>query len=338
MPSGDVLVLIDDSGRVVEWGRPAEELFGWSAEEAVGRSVAALMREVAADGESRRERFSDAAAVLVKPVLRGTSVVWQVLSAGDTMSGQDVAILKAMFTHSPVVLHVLDDQLRVVRMSTATGELNNTPVGHLLGKRFTEAWELEDPEEEAAVAQRVMETGEPVVNRLVRHVKAPGRPTRRIQSFSYFRLEDSRPCARTGGIRRRRHRARERAEPPGPPGHGPQTSGAPAERGRCLSGAGGGGSARLRRHRRRRSDRRRHPRRRAPPVPVPGDVPLRRTAFQGRIAVQPVGVVRPLPTGTPSRTSCPTFGPASYRSRRTARGWPPTRPEPKSSGGPVHTP
>ncbi|MGW3699533.1 PAS domain S-box protein, partial [Streptomyces sp. NPDC005149] len=68
MPSGDVLVLIDDSGRVVEWGRPAEELFGWSAEEAVGRSVAALMRAVAADGEGRRERFSDAAAVLVKPV------------------------------------------------------------------------------------------------------------------------------------------------------------------------------------------------------------------------------------------------------------------------------
>lgn len=176
MPSGDVLVLIDDSGRVVEWRRPAEELFGWSAEEAVGRSVAALMREVAADGESRRERFSDAAAVRVTPVLRGTSVVWQVLSVGDTMSGQDLAILKAMFTHSPVVLHVLDDQLRVVRMSTATGEPDNTPVGHLLGKHFTEAWELDDPEEEAAVAQRVMETGEPVVNRLVRHVKALGLP------------------------------------------------------------------------------------------------------------------------------------------------------------------
>lgn len=53
MPSGDVLVLIDESGRVIEWGRPAEELFGWSAEEAVGQSVTALMREVAADGERR---------------------------------------------------------------------------------------------------------------------------------------------------------------------------------------------------------------------------------------------------------------------------------------------
>src|SRR5258708_14755016 len=40
-----------------------------------------------------------------------------------------------------------------------------------------------------------------------------------------------RRCARTGGIRGRRHRARERTEPPGPPGHGPHTSGAPDERG-----------------------------------------------------------------------------------------------------------
>ncbi|WP_406428029.1 PAS domain-containing protein [Streptomyces sp. NBC_01589] len=153
MPNGDVLLLIDDSGRVVEWRRPAEELFGWSAEEAVGRSVTALIHEVAADGQWRWEGFSEAAAVLIKPVLRGTSVVWQVLAAGDTMSGQDVAILKAVFTHSPVGLHVLDDQLCVVRMSTATGGLHDAPVGHLLGKHFTEACELEDPEEEAAFSE-----------------------------------------------------------------------------------------------------------------------------------------------------------------------------------------
>ncbi|WP_425526278.1 PAS domain-containing protein [Streptomyces mirabilis] len=53
MPTGDVLLLLDESGRVIEWGRPAEELFGWSAEEAVGQSVTALMRELAADGKHR---------------------------------------------------------------------------------------------------------------------------------------------------------------------------------------------------------------------------------------------------------------------------------------------
>ncbi|MER5686769.1 SpoIIE family protein phosphatase [Streptomyces sp. NPDC002205] len=299
MPSGDVLVLIDDSGRVVEWGRPAEELFGWSAEEAVGRSVAALMREVAAHGESRRGGFSDAAAVLVKPVLRGTSVMWQVLSAGDIMPAQDVAILKAVFTHSPVVLS-LDNQLRVVRMSTATGGLHDAPMGHLLGKHFTEAWELADPEEEAAVAQRVLESGEPVVNRLVRRVKAPGRPTRRIQSFSYFRLEDSHDrvlglvasavdvterenaqnrLALLDTVRTRvGHRlnvgivCRELVEAVVP-------AFADIADVEVIDDVIRGDEP--------------------PPVPVHRDVPLRRTAFQGPIAGQPVGVVRPLPTGTP---------------------------------------
>ncbi|MER6076010.1 PAS domain-containing protein [Streptomyces sp. NPDC001817] len=58
-----------------------------------------------------------------------------------------------MFTQSPVGLHVLDNQLRVVRMNTGTCWLRDTPVADLLGKRFTEAFELEDPDEELAVAQ-----------------------------------------------------------------------------------------------------------------------------------------------------------------------------------------
>ncbi|WP_328920340.1 SpoIIE family protein phosphatase [Streptomyces sp. NBC_00208] len=298
MPSGDVLVLIDEGGRVVEWGRPAEELLGWSAEEAVGRSVTALMREAAADGERKSDRFSDAAAVLVKPVLQGTSVMWHVLAAGDALSGQDGAILKAVFAHSPVGLHVLDSQLRVVRMSTATGGLHDAPVGHLLGKHFTEACELADPEEEAAVAQRVLESGVPVVNRIVRHIKAPGQPTRRIHSVSYFRLEDSHGdvvglVASTVDVTEREnaqnrlalldavrtrvgHRlsvmdvCRELVEAVVPAFAGI----ADVE---VIEDVVGGEDP--------------------PLVPVHPEVPLRRAAFEGRISGHPVGVFRPLPVG-----------------------------------------
>jgi PAS domain S-box-containing protein len=191
MPSDDVLILIDEGGRVVEWGRSAEELFGRSADEAIGQCVTALMHEVGADGERRPQGFPDAAAVLVKPVLRGTSVLWQVVASRDAMSRQGVAILKALFTHSPVRLDVFDDQLRVVRMNTAIRGLRNTPAEHLPGKHFTEAYELpDDAAEEAAVAQRVLESGEPVVNRLVAGFQAPGQPRRHRYSVSYFRLED----------------------------------------------------------------------------------------------------------------------------------------------------
>src|SRR5258708_11975475 len=105
MPSDDVLVLIDEGGRVVEWGRPAEELFGWSADEAVGQCVTAIMREVAADDGWRRERVPDAAAGLVKPVLRGTSVVLQVLAARGPTPGPALPLFKPPFTHSPRAQH-----------------------------------------------------------------------------------------------------------------------------------------------------------------------------------------------------------------------------------------
>ncbi|MEN1882313.1 PAS domain S-box protein [Streptomyces mirabilis] len=117
MPDNDVLALIDEGGRVVEWGRLAEELFGWSAEEAVGQSLSVLMREAATSDDWRRKRFSETAAVLVKPVLQGTSMVWQVTVTEDAVSRQDKAVLQTVFSQSAVELYVLDDQLRVVRMS-----------------------------------------------------------------------------------------------------------------------------------------------------------------------------------------------------------------------------
>ncbi|WP_405785243.1 SpoIIE family protein phosphatase [Streptomyces sp. NBC_01378] len=299
MPSGDMLALINDSGRVVEWGHLAEELFGWSAEEAVGRSVTALMREAATDGERQRERFSETASVLVKPVLRGTSVVWQVLAAADATSGQDVAILKAMLAHSPVVLHVLDNQLRVVHTSTAG--LEDAPVGHLLGKHFTKAYELADPEEEAAVAQRVLESGEPVVNRLVRRIRKADRPTRRIRSVSYFRLEDSRGDVaglvtsavdvtdRENAQNRLALLDTVRARV----GHPLNVGTVCQELVEAVVPAFAGiADVEVVEDVIRGNE--------PPPVPVHRDVPLRRTAFQGHIAAgHPVGVVRPLPVGTP---------------------------------------
>ncbi|MFJ1610933.1 PAS domain-containing protein [Streptomyces sp. NPDC088253] len=47
-------MIIAEDGRVIEWQRLAEELFGWSAEEAVGQSVLALMREINAGDGGRR--------------------------------------------------------------------------------------------------------------------------------------------------------------------------------------------------------------------------------------------------------------------------------------------
>lgn len=300
MAGGDVLMLVDESGRVLEWRRPAEERFGWSAEEAVGRPVAALMHEAVAGDAWRRERFADLPPVLVKPVLRDASVGWEVFAAADTATGQDVAILRAMFTQSPVGLHVLDDQLRVVRMNTATRALHDRPVGHLLGRRFTEAYGLENAEEEEALAHEVLETGEAVVNRLVRGVHGPGRPRRRTYSVSLIRLENARGEVlglvasavdvterenarwRLAVLDRVRTQVGQRLDVI-----------AVCEEfvGAVVPSFSGIAVVEVIEDVVRGEE--------PPPAPVHRDVLLRRAAFRGRMSAHPVGDVRRLPYGTP---------------------------------------
>ncbi|MEU6322745.1 SpoIIE family protein phosphatase [Streptomyces sp. NPDC047009] len=300
MPGNDVLALIDEGGRVVEWGRVAEELFGWSAEEAVGQPLTMLMREVATDDDWRRERFFETAAVLVKPVLQGTSVVWQVIATEDAVSGQDKAVLKTVFSQSAVELYVLDERLRVVRLCPAAHGLQDSAAKHLLGRHFTEAYALERPEDEAAVAQGVLESGEPMVDRLLRGVEVPGQVGSRIFTVSYFRLEDSRgdvlglvvSAVDVTERENARHRLALLDTVRAQVGHRMNVMDVCWELVEAVvPGFAGSADIEVVEDVVRGQD--------PPPTPVPQDLPLRRAAFRGRICGLPVGTVQPLPPGTP---------------------------------------
>lgn len=300
MPDRDVLMIIAEDGRVIEWHRLAEEMFGWSAEEAVGQSVVALMRDSGVADRRRRGGLSDAAPVLVRPELRGASVVWQVRAAADAVSRRDVAVLKAMFTQSPVGLHVLDNQLRLVRMNTGTRWLRDTPVADLLGLRFTEVYEVEHPDEEVAVAHRVLESGVPVLNRLVRAGEALGVHRRRIYSVSLVRLEGGH-----GDVLGLVASAVDVTERENALKHLALLDTVRARVGRRLDmlavcqelvdavvpAFAGIAVVEVIEAVVRGEE--------PPAVPVHQDVPLRRTAFRGRLSAYPVGDVRPLPSGTP---------------------------------------
>ncbi|MFJ2395382.1 SpoIIE family protein phosphatase [Streptomyces sp. NPDC087843] len=134
-----------------------------------------------------------------------TRAVWvaEVISVADedptrwTPAGGDVgdkvggAILDALFTQSPVGLHVLDTELRVVRVNTATQGMRGVPVESLLGLHFAEAYAgLSAPDEAEAMLRGVLESGVPVREYLVpmRLVTEQGRE--KIRSVSAFRLQD----------------------------------------------------------------------------------------------------------------------------------------------------
>ncbi|MET7860671.1 SpoIIE family protein phosphatase [Streptomyces sp. NPDC005318] len=88
----------------------------------------------------------------------------------------DAALLDRLFTQSVVGLHVLDPQLRVVRISSPTG---SDRAESMIGRRFTDAYHLDRPNSTEELLQRVLDTGVPVHDRLVhgriRSDPGPGR-------------------------------------------------------------------------------------------------------------------------------------------------------------------
>ncbi|MFD8953963.1 PAS domain-containing protein, partial [Streptomyces xanthophaeus] len=103
----------------------------------------------------------------------------------------DLAVLDALFTQSPVGLHVLDTELRLVRINTATRSMLKVPVEGLLGRHFTDAFAgLESPGEVTEMVRGVLATGVPVRERLLRSRFNIEQGRERTHSISVFRLVD----------------------------------------------------------------------------------------------------------------------------------------------------
>ncbi|WP_078629507.1 PAS domain-containing protein [Streptomyces sp. 142MFCol3.1] len=122
MTHDNLLLLIDEEGRIIRWENSAEELFGWSAAEAVGQSAKALIHTLSPDDAQPRDGHPDPGALLVKPALQDHSLVWRIQAAGDDAISQDMAVLQALFPPPPVELQVFDEKLHAVRTSTLADE------------------------------------------------------------------------------------------------------------------------------------------------------------------------------------------------------------------------
>ncbi|MDQ0797568.1 SpoIIE family protein phosphatase [Streptomyces sp. B1I3] len=183
MASDDALIVVDVSGTVLECADEAEELFGRAASEAVGRPVSelfsAIARSAAEDAWSRSDG-AEADGLLVRPVFcQDGSHAWGVYR--ETSAEDDgpfgKALLRALFTLSPVGMHVLDTDLRVLRVNTAAHGISGIPPGLLVGRRLADAFHFTDPDATAAMVRSVLTTGEPAIGRLV-GAKPPTDPDR----------------------------------------------------------------------------------------------------------------------------------------------------------------
>ncbi|MFF5919892.1 SpoIIE family protein phosphatase [Streptomyces flavochromogenes] len=101
------------------------------------------------------------------------------------------AVLDALFSQSPVGLHVYDRELRLVRVGRATRLMRAFPVEQLLGRTLPEilrSFDITDPAAVERAAHRVLETGEPELDMRIRFRERRATSDEVVSLVSAFRL------------------------------------------------------------------------------------------------------------------------------------------------------
>ncbi len=220
---GVAAVVLDHRGRVVLWSPQAEELFGWSAQEALGRDASTFMVDeelaplaVGLFDKVMRETGSWSGVFPVRHKTGGTRLVEfrnmrlhdeegrgyaLGLAAEEATLRQaetDVALSARLISQSPLGLAVLDRELRYVSVNPALERLDGLPESEHLGRSTAEALPELDNATLQSAAREVLASGKPLVDQ---HVlgRTPADPdSDRAWSVSFYRLEG--PGGRVLGI------------------------------------------------------------------------------------------------------------------------------------------
>ncbi|MDI6515330.1 SpoIIE family protein phosphatase [Streptomyces coelicoflavus] len=209
-------IVLDTEGRIVLWSPQAEELFGYSAPEALGQYAARIMvheshldlvvklfGDVMRTGRSWAGAFpvrhKDGSTRLVEfrnmRLLDDRGDVYALgLAADQSMVRRlerDVALSTRVIMQSPIGLAVLDTELRYVSVNPALEQLNGIPAEEHLGRTIRDLLPQVDAGPLEAAAREVLETGRPVVDRPATG-RTPADPDEEhAWSVSLYRLEDA---------------------------------------------------------------------------------------------------------------------------------------------------
>ncbi|WP_432092718.1 SpoIIE family protein phosphatase [Streptomyces sp. bgisy100] len=212
---GVAAVVLNAKGRIALWSPSAEELFGYTAEEALGRPGAALLVDPQharlvkdlfgqvlegaswaggfpvrmKDGSSRLVEFRNMRMLDEKKnaYALGIATDQATLRTVET----DLALSMRLISQSPIGLAVLDHDLRYVLVNPALERINGMSTSDHLGKKVSEALPFLDVEAVESATHQVLTTGSPLLDQYAVG-RTPGDPGRdRAWSVSYYRLEDT---------------------------------------------------------------------------------------------------------------------------------------------------
>ncbi|MES5820194.1 SpoIIE family protein phosphatase [Streptomyces sp. RG80] len=213
---GVASVVLDAEGRIVLWSPQAEELFGYTAQEALGQFAARIMvheqyldlvvklfADVMATGEGWAGAFpirrKDGGTRLVEfrnmRLLDDRGDVYALGLAADQSTvrslERDVALSTRMISQSPIGLAVLDTDMRYVTVNPTLERLNGVPAEEHIGRTMREVLPDIDVDAVEAAARGVLETGRPLVDQRTMG-RTPADPEdEHAWSVSLYRLEDA---------------------------------------------------------------------------------------------------------------------------------------------------
>ncbi|WP_406335631.1 SpoIIE family protein phosphatase [Streptomyces sp. NBC_00203] len=208
-------VVLDTSGRIVFWTPQAEELFGYTAEEALGeyaarlfihpehlQAVQSLFAEVMATGRSWAGAFpirhKDGSTRLMEfrnmRLLDDLGDVYALGIAADHNLLQrvetDLALSERLINQSPIGLALLDPDLRYLLVNPALERIDGIPAEDHIGRHLRETLPFTDVETIESALRQVLTTGTPLLDQY--HVGRP--PTDpdhdHAWSLSFYRMED----------------------------------------------------------------------------------------------------------------------------------------------------
>ncbi|MFE3110139.1 SpoIIE family protein phosphatase [Kitasatospora indigofera] len=179
------IAALDEQGTVVAWSRTAQRLTGLTEAEALGRGVSDLL---ATGAEALTEALR--AGLTIGSLAGGDLRRWGVWPSGDSAVRARPAV-DAAFTQSPIGLHLIGDDLRILRVNKAACAMRGLPEDGILGGSVLEAFARYEPAVVERVVREVLATGEPVLDLLVRGTSPADPEHEHALAISLFRLENT---------------------------------------------------------------------------------------------------------------------------------------------------
>ncbi|MFG3497725.1 SpoIIE family protein phosphatase [Streptomyces sp. NPDC047928] len=207
-------VVLDERGRIVLWSPQARDVFGYTADEALGRYAARLLvheehigvvtelfADVMRQGHSWAGvfpvRHKDGGTRLLEfrnMRLRGENGDLYALGLATEQSTlrrveRDLALSTRLIAQSPIGLAVMDTELRFVTVNPALARISGVPGAQHTGRHVREALSFLDAELVEPAMRQVLETGVPLVDQNIVGRTPTDPDNDHAWSVSYHRLE-----------------------------------------------------------------------------------------------------------------------------------------------------